>query len=57
LMSPVVATLLGFVLLHQTLTPIQLIGMGIVLMSVLIGQQTDRLRQRLSNTLKSRIKK
>lgn len=57
LMSPVVATLLGFVLLHQTLTPIQLIGMGIVLMSVLIGQQTDRLRQRLSNTFKSRIEK
>ncbi|MEG3859520.1 EamA family transporter [Microcoleus sp. herbarium12] len=57
LMSPVVATLLGFVLLHQTLTPIQLIGMGIVLMSVLIGQQTDRLRQSLSNTFKSRSKK
>lgn len=37
LMSPVVATLIGFVLLHQTLTLVQLIGIGIVLISVLIG--------------------
>jgi probable blue pigment (indigoidine) exporter len=37
LMSPVVATLIGFVLLHQTFTPIQLIGIAIVLISVLIG--------------------
>ncbi len=42
LMSPVVATLIGFVLLHQTLTPIQLIGMAIVLMSVLLGQQMNQ---------------
>jgi len=41
LMSPVVATLIGFVFLHQTLTPIQLIGMAIVLISVLVGQQTN----------------
>ncbi|MBW4578783.1 MAG: EamA family transporter [Tildeniella nuda ZEHNDER 1965/U140] len=41
LMSPVVATLIGFVLLHQTLTPIQLVGMAIVLISVLIGQQSN----------------
>ncbi len=40
LMSPVVATLIGFVLLHQTLTLVQLIGIAIVLMSVLIGQRT-----------------
>jgi probable blue pigment (indigoidine) exporter len=40
LMSPVVATLLGFVLLHQTLTLVQLIGIAIVLMSVLVGQRT-----------------
>jgi probable blue pigment (indigoidine) exporter len=37
LMSPVVATLVGFFLLHQKLTPIQLIGMVIVLISVLVG--------------------
>ena len=42
LMSPVVATLIGFVFLHQTLTPIQLIGMAIVLMSVLFGQQMNQ---------------
>jgi len=42
LMSPVVATLIGFVLLHQTLTPIQLVGMGIVLISVLLGQQMNQ---------------
>ncbi|MBE9011284.1 EamA family transporter [Pseudanabaenaceae cyanobacterium LEGE 13415] len=42
LMSPVVATLIGFVFLHQTFTPTQLFGIAIVLMSVLIGQQTNR---------------
>ncbi|WP_414584123.1 DMT family transporter [Scytonema sp. PCC 10023] len=57
LISPVVATLIGFVLLHQTFTPIQLIGIAIVLMSVLIGQQTHQLRQRSSNTFKLRLKK
>jgi len=48
LLSPVVATLLGFVLLNQTLTSIQLMGIAIVLISVLIGQQTNQLRQRSS---------
>jgi len=57
LISPVVATLIGFVLLHQTFTPIQLMGIAIVLVSVLIGQQTNQLRQRLSNSFKSRLKK
>jgi probable blue pigment (indigoidine) exporter len=37
LMSPIVATLIGFALLNQTFTPIQLVGMVIVLVSVLIG--------------------
>ena len=41
LMSPVVATLIGFVFLNQSLTPIQLVGMTIVLISVLIGQQAN----------------
>jgi len=57
LLSPVVATLLGFVLLNQTFTSIQLMGIAIVLISVLIGQQTNQLRQRSSYTLKSRFKK
>lgn len=39
LMSPVVATLIGFVLLGQSLTPIQLMGVAVVLVSVLLGQQ------------------
>lgn len=37
LMSPVVATLVGFFSLHQKLTTIQLVGMAIVLISVLVG--------------------
>jgi probable blue pigment (indigoidine) exporter len=41
LISPVVAALMGFILLHQAFTPIQLIGIAIVLMSILIGQQTN----------------
>jgi probable blue pigment (indigoidine) exporter len=42
LMSPVVATIMGFVFLRQTFTPTQLIGMAIVLVSVFLGQQTNR---------------
>jgi probable blue pigment (indigoidine) exporter len=42
LITPVVATLIGFILLHQTLTPIQIVGIAIVLLSVLLGQQTSR---------------
>jgi probable blue pigment (indigoidine) exporter len=37
LMSPIVATLIGFAFLNQTFTPIQFVGMAIVLVSVLIG--------------------
>ncbi|MBG1241217.1 DMT family transporter [Nostoc sp. NZL] len=51
LMSPVVATLMGFLVLHQTLTPIQLSGGAIVLVSVLVGQQTNLLGDR-STTFK-----
>ncbi|MEA5623697.1 DMT family transporter [Nostoc sp. UHCC 0251] len=54
LMSPVVATLMGFLVLHQTLTPIQLSGGAIVLVSVLVGQQTNRLSDR-STTLKRNL--
>jgi probable blue pigment (indigoidine) exporter len=38
LMNPVVATLIGYVFLQQTLTPLQLLGVVIVLGSVLLGQ-------------------
>jgi probable blue pigment (indigoidine) exporter len=57
LMSPVVASLIGFALLHQTFTPIQLLGIAIVLISVLIGQQTNQFRQRSSHAFKPRLKK
>jgi len=40
LLSPVVAALIGFIVLNQTFTPVQLVGVAIVLISVLIGQQT-----------------
>lgn len=38
LLSPVTATLLGFFWLHQTLAPIQLMGIVIIFSSVLLGQ-------------------
>jgi probable blue pigment (indigoidine) exporter len=46
LISPLVATLMGFIFLGQSFTPIQLIGIAIVLISVLLGQQTNQLRQK-----------
>lgn len=57
LLSPVMATLIGFVLLNQTLTPIQLMGIAIVFISVLIGQRTHQLRPRSYNIFKSHLKK
>ncbi len=45
LMSPVVATLIGFLWLQQTLSPTQLIGILIVFTSVLLGQQLKQSRR------------
>ena len=39
LLSPVVATLIGYLFLQETFTPVQLVGMAIVLIAVVIGQQ------------------
>lgn len=39
LLSPVVATLIGYVFLQETLTPVQQLGIFIVLVSVLWGQK------------------
>ncbi|MEM6453054.1 MAG: EamA family transporter [Cyanobacteria bacterium P01_D01_bin.105] len=39
LLSPVMATLLGFLWLHQALTPVQVFGMVIIFLSVLLGQK------------------
>lgn len=40
LLSPVVATLIGYVFLQETFSPVQLAGVAVVLASVVIGQQT-----------------
>jgi len=50
LLSPVVATLIGFVVLHQTFTSLQWIGIAIILVSILLGQHTTRLRHRRINS-------
>lgn len=55
LMSPLVATFIGFFFLHQTLTPLQILGIAIVLISVALGQQSQQLRQ-LPNPLKALFK-
>ena len=41
LLSPVVATLIGYFFLQETLSTIQISGIAIVLISVLIGQQSQ----------------
>ena len=41
LLSPVVATLIGYVFLQQTFTLVQLVGVAVVLLSVLIGQNWE----------------
>jgi probable blue pigment (indigoidine) exporter len=48
LLSPVVASLLGFILLDQSFTPIQLLGIAIVLISVLIGQQVNQTNRQIA---------
>ena len=41
LLSPVVATLIGYFFLQETLTSVQMLGVAIVLISVVIGQQAS----------------
>ncbi|MEL6381827.1 MAG: EamA family transporter [Cyanobacteria bacterium J06626_18] len=41
LLSPVVATLIGYLFLQEILTPIQLAGVAVVLASVVVGQQSE----------------
>ena len=41
LLSPVVATLIGYVFLQETLTGVQLAGVAVVLVSILIGQRSQ----------------
>lgn len=44
LLSPVMATLLGFLWLDQTLTSLQMLGIGIIFISVLLGQKVTTAR-------------
>ncbi len=50
LVNPVVATVLGVVVLHEAFGPVQALGAGLVLGSVVLGQPAvaDRLRRRRS---------
>ena len=41
LLSPVVATLIGYVFLQEAFTTVQWIGIAIVLVAILVGQQTQ----------------
>lgn len=41
LLSPVVASLIGYFFLQETFTPVQLLGIAVVLIAVLIGQQSQ----------------
>ena len=52
LLSPVMATLLGFIWLHQALTPLQLGGIAIIFSSVLIGQKITASRSTQPRTPK-----
>ncbi|MEM6715779.1 MAG: EamA family transporter [Cyanobacteria bacterium P01_C01_bin.147] len=45
LMSPVMATLIGFFWLQEALTSMQLLGIGIIFTSVLLGQKVNASRQ------------
>ena len=49
LLSPVVATLIGYFFLQETLTPIQLLGVAIVLVSVVVGQQASSPNEKASS--------
>ncbi|MEL6939217.1 MAG: EamA family transporter [Cyanobacteria bacterium J06598_1] len=46
LLSPVVATLMGYFFLQETLSVVQIVGVVIVLFSVLVGQQANTPNQR-----------
>ena len=41
LLSPVVATLIGYIFLQETFTPVQMLGIAVVLASVFVGQQAN----------------
>lgn len=45
LLSPIVATLIGYVFLQETFSTVQIVGVVIVLVSVIIGQESQSKRQ------------
>lgn len=49
LLSPVMATLIGFLWLQQALTPIQLVGITLIFVSVLLGQKINANRPSASS--------
>lgn len=49
LLSPVVATLIGYLFLQETFSPVQMAGVVTVLVSVVIGQQTGSAKKLLHN--------
>ncbi|NJR44806.1 MAG: EamA family transporter [Hyellaceae cyanobacterium CSU_1_1] len=56
LLSPVVATFIGYVFLQETLTAIQLIGVATVLVSIVIGQQTSFPKNKKTSPASSSVK-
>ena len=54
LLTPVVASIVGFVFLKQTFNPTQIFGMTLIVMSVLVGQQNINNTYRSKRNLKSR---
>lgn len=53
LLSPVVATLIGYFFLQESFSETQLIGVVVVLISVLVGQQTDTANESTTNNASS----
>jgi len=41
LLSPVIATLIGYVFLQETFAPVQMLGIAVVLFSIIIGQRSS----------------
>lgn len=54
LLSPVVATLLGYIFLQEAFSPLQWVGIAIVLFSIVLGERSDH-SQSSNNARKSRI--
>ncbi len=56
LMSPIMATLIGYLFLQQTFTPVQLLGVVIILLSVILGEKASSSHRLLSVAAESPCK-